>query len=270
MHSIRGLIFIYMLCASPAFARDADTALWRLDCGQLGEIDGGIFSVDQAYDDTMVTLTNSCYLIRHRGQHILWDAGFPLVALQPGAPTLNSQLATLGLSPSDISTVILSHNHMDHTGQLDLFSQAELIIGAADWAEVGAVDNGASTNPYVNTMSFKPWLESVQNVRPVSGDLDLFGDGVIAIKEAPGHTEGASFLLLNLPETGFVILSGDVTHFEQQYEDRSVAVGSYNIQQARETMDHVAQLARSLPALFVIGHDPQHKVLLPTFPEPAK
>lgn len=270
MQLIRSIFFIYLLSAYPIFAQNVDTALWRLDCGDLGEVEGGVFSTDHSYDGAMISLTNSCYLIRHRGQHILWDAGLPLAALQLGTATLESQLAELGLTTEDVSTVILSHHHMDHTGQLDVFSQAELVIGFADWRQVGAASDGTVNIPFVNTASFQPWLDSPQTVQTVSGELDLFGDGVIKIISAPGHTAGSVMLLLKLPNTGFVILSGDVAHFERQYQDRNVAKGSFDFSMARETMARVSQLEESLPARFIIGHDPTHRDLLPIFPEPAR
>lgn len=270
MRLIPYMLFAYLLSTYSVFAQETDTALWRLDCGNLGEVDGSIFSHDDAYEGTTIALTNSCYLIRHRGQHILWDAGLPLMALQSGAATLESQLATIGLTPEDITTVILSHHHMDHTGQLDVFSRAELVMGLADWRQVQAASGGAFSNPYVNTTSFQSWLDSQHVVRTVSGELDLFGDGVLVINSAPGHTAGAVMLLLKLPKTGYVILSGDVAHFEEQYMDRNVARGSFNVDKAIETMDRVSHLVESLPARFIIGHDPTHRELLPTFPEPAR
>lgn len=46
--------------------------------------------------------------------------------------TLQSQLAGLGLRPSDIGYVVLSHSHGDHVGNLDLFPQATLVVQKAE------------------------------------------------------------------------------------------------------------------------------------------
>ena len=270
MRACRDLTFVLALWAAPVGAADGDTALWRLGCGAPGAVDGAVFAQDGAFAGSTVTLTNSCYLIRHRGQYVVWDAGLPEAALPEDAPTLAGQLAALGLAPGDVSTVVLSHHHLDHTGQLGAFDQAELVIGAADWGEVWAVDAGTADNGYVAPSFFAPWLEADGRVRPILGDLDLFGDGVVTIKAAPGHTAGSQFLLLDLPQTGYVILSGDVAHFERQFDARKVAVGTHDGDAAQAAMDHVAQLAASLPALLVIGHDPLHIGLLPPFPEAAR
>ena len=45
---------------------------------------------------------------------------------------------------------------------------------------------------------------------------DIFGDGTVVIKAAPGHTAGQQVLILNLPKTGRVMLSGDLYHFREE------------------------------------------------------
>jgi N-acyl homoserine lactone hydrolase len=55
----------------------AGMALWRLDCGTVLVSDLDVFSDTYAYKGRTKTLTDSCYLIRHGGQYLLWDTGFP-------------------------------------------------------------------------------------------------------------------------------------------------------------------------------------------------
>jgi N-acyl homoserine lactone hydrolase len=50
--------------------------------------------------------------------------------------TLTAQLATLGYSPSDVSTAILSHLHQDHIGGLAELTGSDLLVSAAEWAEL--------------------------------------------------------------------------------------------------------------------------------------
>jgi glyoxylase-like metal-dependent hydrolase (beta-lactamase superfamily II) len=47
------------------------------------------------------------------------------------------------------------------------------------------------------------------NYQPIEGDHDLFGDGTMQLLSTPGHTPGHQSILLQLPETGPVLLSGD-------------------------------------------------------------
>ena len=44
----------------------------------------------------------------------------------------------------------------------------------------------------------------------------MFGGSTVVIKAAPGHTAGQQMLILNLPKTGRVMLSGDLYHFREE------------------------------------------------------
>ncbi len=50
--------------------------------------------------------------------------------------TLTAGLATLGYAPADVDTVILSHLHQDHIGGLPELKDADLLVSAAEWAEL--------------------------------------------------------------------------------------------------------------------------------------
>jgi N-acyl homoserine lactone hydrolase len=50
--------------------------------------------------------------------------------------TLTAQLAALGYAPSDVHTAILSHLHQDHIGGLPELTGADLLVSAAEWAEL--------------------------------------------------------------------------------------------------------------------------------------
>lgn len=244
---------------------DSGTALWRLDCGKLGNVDGDLFSQDNAYAKRKFPLVNSSYLILHDNHYIIWDTGLAT----EGPEKLDRQIAKLGIDVSDISKVILSHNHADHTGQARLFPGAELIIGAADWEEVRSVHTGASSNPYVKPEDFDPWLQGTGKVCPSDGNLDLFGDGVATVKAAPGHTRGSQILHLNLPQSGAFILPGDVAYFEEQFIDRSVTKGSFDVKLSLDAIGKVVALVETHRATLILGHDPTHIARLPVFPEPA-
>jgi glyoxylase-like metal-dependent hydrolase (beta-lactamase superfamily II) len=45
---------------------------------------------------------------------------------------------------------------------------------------------------------------------------DVFGDGTVILKQAPGHTPGHLVLYLKLAKTGGVLLSGDLYHYQQE------------------------------------------------------
>src|SRR5262249_10310523 len=154
--------------------------------------------------------SDNCYLIRHSRGILLWDTGVPdAVATMPDgmvvangaitfrrAKTLAAQLAEIGVKPSDVTYVAISHTHGDHVGNVGLFPSATVVIREAeyDWAL---------------TQPVKPAFGTAQPIERLAGDRDVFGDGSVVILSTPGHSPGHQSLLVVLPKTGAVVLSGD-------------------------------------------------------------
>lgn len=266
------------LAALPAAALPASAAeveLWRLDCGRINVPDLNAFSDTFAYGGQSRVLTDGCYLIRHDDAYLLWDAGVPLAALgQPFAaegpsPTLDrsltDQLAQIGVAPEAIGLLGISHYHFDHVGQASAFPAATLLIGAADLEALrGAPPFGAAPE------LLAPWLDGGRPVTPVTGDLDVFGDGTATILSAPGHTPGETALLVRLKETGPVLLSGDVVHFEAQIARRGVPGFNTDRADSLASLDRLTGIAEELDATLVIQHEPDHVSRLPAFPASAR
>ncbi|OWU83748.1 beta-lactamase [Oceanicola sp. 22II-s10i] len=263
----------------PGLAPAAETALWRLDCGSIEVRDLNLFSDTMAYPGQSMTLTNSCYAIRHGGEVMIWDTGFPAALI--GAPAsedvlapslesdLPSQLAEIGIAPSDVTKVGISHYHFDHTGQAAAFAQAELLIGAADWTVLsGPLPDWAGG--FVVPETLAPWVSGGARVRAVPGDHDVFGDGSVVMLAMPGHTPGETALLVNLPETGPVLLSGDVVHFAEQIDGNGVPGFNFDRADSLASMARMTTLADNLGAVLVVQHDPRHIDRLPAFPEAAR
>jgi glyoxylase-like metal-dependent hydrolase (beta-lactamase superfamily II) len=71
----------------------------------------------------------------------------------------------------------------------------------------------------------------------LEGDFDVFGDGSVKILSTPGHTPGHQSLLVRLPKTGAVVLSGDAAHFQENFMLRRVPGFNYgNVEQSRQSM----------------------------------
>ena len=255
-----------------------DLEMWRLACGDISLADGGIFSDAHLFDGQPRALTGSCYLIRHGKDYMLWDAGLPKTLI--GAPTSDhgvslslersvvDQVAELGIDPKAITKVAVSHYHFDHTGQLPDFPRATLLISEKDWQIVSGQQEGVS---YLNRSLFAPWLgRTAGKVKTIARDEDVFGDGSVLIKATPGHTPGHTSLLVRLPKTGDVLLTGDLYHFEAQANKHSVPQYNYNREQTVSSMARFDETAKALNARVVIQHDPLHIGRLPAFPSSAK
>jgi glyoxylase-like metal-dependent hydrolase (beta-lactamase superfamily II) len=244
-------------------------SLWRLDCGSIDVADLGVFSDTGLYSGQKKTLVASCYLVRSGNRLLLWDTG--LDGALAGKPKdkdgsflrekITSQLARLGISPSEVTFVGISHYHYDHTGQAADFPNATLLTGKGDWE---AIQERPSA-----TARFRHWLSGGGKSEQVAGDKDVFGDGRVTILRMPGHTEGHQALLVRLA-SGPVLISGDQYHFT---ENRKVGgVPSFNVNRADTLASHerFEKLARNLKAKVVIQHEPEDVGKLPAFPKAAQ
>src|SRR5215472_17275496 len=113
-----------------------EVTLTRLECGTLrpaADVNER-FSDTWAYDGLKLPFVFSCYLVKHGDEYLLWDTGFAMNS-GPTAPKTSvvDQLAQLKLTPANIKFVGISHYDADHTGQVDSFPDATLLIGAGDW-----------------------------------------------------------------------------------------------------------------------------------------
>jgi N-acyl homoserine lactone hydrolase len=122
-------------------ARAADVSLLRLDCGtpQAPTPVNQRFSDTYAYGELKIQFVFSCYLIRHGDEYMLWDTGHSMSAPNV-APKVSvvDQLAKVDVKPDQIKYVGISHYHADHTGQVDSFPKATLLIGAREWEAITA------------------------------------------------------------------------------------------------------------------------------------
>ena len=256
--------------------KPADLQLWRLDCGTIQVNKLEMFSDTFNYKGDRKTLTDSCYLIRHNDQLMLWDTGFPEALLNakfnndPISPRLNrtlvDQLKQIKIKPDDIDIVGISHYHSDHIGQAIKFPKAKLMIGAGD-LEVLRQNPPPSG---VDAAAFEPWLKGGSAIDSVAVDRDVFGDGSVIMVNIPGHTPGSHSLLVRLPKFGPVILSGDTVHFNEQVTNNNVPSFNTDRAQSLASMDRLYGIKKDLPATLIIQHEPEHIKLLPAFPQSVR
>ena len=229
--------------------------LYILDCGEgvAGDISRWSPGVDEGKS---MPFSDNCYLIKHAQGWMRWDTGVPdAVAampngLKPADPraihwrrpkTLASQLEGLAVRPRDIRYVALSHTHPDHVGNVELFPAAPVLIQRTeyDWAF---------------SQEKKPFRPE-HPVTKLEGDRDVFGDGSVLILSTPGHTPGHQSLLVALPKTGWVILSGDAVHFKSNWDARRVPSMNVDRQETLVSMQRLADVAAERHAQLWINHD---------------
>lgn len=199
--------------------------LYVLDCGELHLLDGA--RVGPVFAGKPLNLLDSCYLIKTAQGYVLWETGAPdgLVA-KPAVPgsaplvlsrtqTLVAQLDALGVKPADIKYMAVSHTHADHAGNVDTLPGVPLLIQKAEYESAfveGRPAPFAATHP----------------VEKVEGERDVFGDGVLRLVPTPGHTPGHQSLVVRLPKTGALVLSGDAAIVAEQLERFTAAPDQYD------------------------------------------
>jgi N-acyl homoserine lactone hydrolase len=224
--------------------------MYVLYCGDIALNDASDFTPGASGPGA---LTVSCYLIKHRQGWVLFDTGIPdaIASMPNGQPsavgnwtskkTLVSQLAELGLKPSDINYLILSHSHPDHVGNVEAFAASTLVVQKAeyDWS----LPNG------------KPRVNPAQKAVKADGDLDLFGDGSIVLISTPGHSPGHQCLLVRLPKTGAVMLTGDSVHSRANWDGHRAPARNFNVPQSLASLDRMAVVLKENNAQLWIGHE---------------
>jgi N-acyl homoserine lactone hydrolase len=240
---------------SHAQSRPGLERLYVLNCGEgvAGDISRWSPGVNEGKSMDFV---DNCYLIKHAQGWMLWDTGVAdaIAAMPEGQKptdprathwkrpkTLATQLDELGVKPSDIKYVAVSHSHPDHIGNVEMFSQTMLLVQKVEYEWPGAN----------NVPRFKP----EHPVTKLEGDKDVFGDGSVTIISTPGHTPGHQSLLVKLPKTGALLLSGDAVHFQSNWENRRVPAINSDQEQTRTSMQRMADILARETATLWINHD---------------
>ena len=264
--------------ATPAQEDAQLTKLHVFDCGRITLADPSEFSLSSDEVSTMV-MAVPCFLIEHEQGTLMWDLGLsdafhPDEATIPeGEPlagttmvvdrTLTSQLAGLRYTPSDIDYIAMSHMHFDHSGNANLFQDVTWLAREAerDHAFGEAQALGLGWNPEL--------YEGLRNVEPVliEGHHDVFGDGTVVIRSAPGHTPGHQVLFIDLVETGPIVLSGALYHFPESRELRRVPLFNYDEAQTLASIDAMEAFLQESGADLWIQHDSIHNATLKKSPE---
>jgi glyoxylase-like metal-dependent hydrolase (beta-lactamase superfamily II) len=122
----------------------------------------------------------------------------------------------------------------------------------------------------VNPEPFANWIKGEGKVEPLPLDKDVFGDGTVIVLSTPGHTPGHHALMVKLPQTGTVLLTGDLAHFRENYDNGGVPSFNSNRAETVASIDRFKKIASNLKATVIIQHDARDVGKLPAFPAAAK
>ncbi len=153
-------------------------------------------------------------------------------------------LAAIGYKPEQVTKILLTHKHADHSGELRSFPNAEIFVNAE---ELSAAE-----------------LKDIKNITPVTFDDGAYynfpeskkiTDGVYYIK-AKGHTLGNSIVIAE-SDGLFYMLHGDITYVDEALYENKLSVVYEDAAAARLTLDRVREFIRNHKTVYCGTHTPQ-------------
>ena len=198
------------------------------------------------------------YLIDTGNEVILVDTGIPLNTPEevPDENSLGytgenkkdyiSALHDLGYKEEQITKILLTHRHSDHSGCLSYFPNAKIYVNEEelDAEELKGINNIVPVKfkdgPYYN---FPLQEEIVPRVHFI---------------KAKGHTKGNSIVIVEDEKEGlFYMIHGDITYVDEALYQNKLSVVYDDLAEARKTLDRVREFISSHPTVYLSTHTPQ-------------
>ena len=201
------------------------------------------------------------WILRNAQETIVIDTGFSAAGAQMRRRQMTITpalaLSQLGIDPAAVKRLILTHAHWDHTGNIDLFPNAQILMSRKEFAFIGS------------ELARRPMLAYVMDEGDNRTILQLAAQGRVrlldsedrsienvVLRELPGHAPGQLAVIVERPN-GNVILSSDVTHYyEELARDRPFNVVTDLVAMYR-SLEILRNLAAQPGAVVVPGHDPE-------------
>lgn len=196
------------------------------------------------------------YVIDTGAEVILVDTGLP-AGTPEEAPDENSlaftgrdvcsyldALEKAGYKAEQVTKILLTHKHADHSGELKSFANAKIYVNAD---EIGADE-----------------LKGLSNIVPVEftdgayynfPESQKIADGIRFIK-ATGHTKGNSIVIVE-NDGLFYMLHGDITYVDEALYQNKLSVVFEDKDAARQTLDRVRDFVSHHPTVYCGTHTPQ-------------
>jgi N-acyl homoserine lactone hydrolase len=182
-------------------------------------------------------------LLRGQGRVALVDTGsFGMRTM------LLERLKKRGLKPSDVTDVLLTHSHHDHSVNWTLFRHARIVIGAVElsWSLKQAWGETPVPELYMRELNRWPTL-----VRAKDGDEVMPG---VTAHVASGHTPGCLVYVAH-DKSRDIVFTGDAAKNRAELLSRSADMTA-SADETRASMDMIWEFWRRRPRnILVPGHD---------------
>jgi N-acyl homoserine lactone hydrolase len=232
----------------------------------LSAIQNGFIGVEHSvlfygtFSGERVQIPVTCWLVRTTDATILFDTGVSpravggLLRSDPLARFADDDLLVhrldgLRLQASDVDMVVISHLHYDHAGGAALFPASELVVQRDEWSYA------MNPAPFFAPLYYRKNYDLPgYRWRLLDGDTELT-PGVTVLR-TDGHTPGHQSLLVELPDTGPVVLAGDCVYWQQHLDEERVPGVVWNPTLAYHSIKRLKTLARVTGGRVLPSHDP--------------
>lgn len=176
-----------------------------------------------------------------------------------GPEGVKSALRSVGLSPEKIDTVILTHLHRDHIGNIGLFKKSKIIVQKP---EIEFAHNPLPTQRVVYRDDLVAAVDESPRLEPIEGDQEIVPG--LEVVTVPGHTPGVQAVSVKTKK-GKVIMCSDAGPLYHNWFPSESKYGTplkhlrrlppgilYDLRQSFESMEKISKMAD----IIVPGHDP--------------
>lgn len=255
----------------PRSSVESDIQLYMFQTGTL-RTKTKYIKMNQGEDDFEIPVP--WFLIKHPKGNVVIDGGNALEvaidkrghwgaaidAYDPIMETQNTcveQCRSVGVEPEDVRFVVQSHLHLDHSGAIGRFPNAQHIVQRVEY-EYAFNPDWFSEGAYIRADFDRPGLDWKFLGGEYTDNFDLFGDGVIRMIFTPGHSPGHQSFLINLPNTGPMLLTIDAAYTLDHWNNKALPGLVCSSVDAVHSVAKLHKIAEDTGAIVVTGHDPVH------------
>ena len=226
------------------------------------------------------------YLIRHGSSWLAYDSGNNAqVAVDPvkywGKAVTDAyfpvmkpheefriQIRKMGLSPTDLKGIIMSHGHLDHCGAMDNLAgtKVPVYLQKEELAEIKKQVDSGKRSAYIPA-DFKK-MDQV-NIQPLDGYFDVFGDATVVVIPTPGHTPGHQSVYVRTSAGQSLILAQDACYTLENMVANIPPGLAYDIPSSMVNIYHFKTMT-IMGAQLVPPHDPDFWMGKPMAPQKFK